>query len=110
MLAVWLDDAPSASKDQRDPDGWTTGAARTDFLATRLAELAHAPVVDIRWLNGDAASWWSRIEQGRRRKLSKERSTEAADRVIPLLTIPPEIEEEGKRAGYERIYSKGRTR
>lgn len=52
MLAVWLGSPPACSKEQRDPDGWAKGVARTDFLAKRLAELAKAPEVEIVWLHG----------------------------------------------------------
>ena len=110
MLAVWLDDAPNVGKEQRDPDGWTTGAARTDFIAARLAELALAPNVSLRWLDGAAAEWWSRIEQGRRRAEAKRKNQIATDAVIPLIVIPKDIEDEGLRVGYARAHAKGRKR
>ena len=110
MLAIWLDDPPACSKDQRDPDGWTTGAADSDFLAKRLAELAHAPNVDVYRLHGASAEWWSRIESNRKRAASKKRNEEAAAAVIPLLQIPEAIEEEGRRIGYARAASRGRKR
>lgn len=109
MLAVWLDDAPSCSKDQRDPDGWTTGAADTDFLAERLCELAHAPKVRLVRLHGAAAEWWSKIESNRKRALSKKRNEAAAAAVLKF-DIPADVEELGKRAGLERVYAKGRSR
>ncbi len=108
MLAVWLDDRPNVGKDQRDPNGWTTGAERTEFLAKRLAELAHAPLVDVRWIDGAAAEWWSRIEQSRRRAVAKAANADAAAKVIPLLVIPKDVEDEGTREGYARVHAKGR--
>ena len=106
MLAIWLDTAPVVGKEQRDPDGWTTGAADTDYLIARLAELAHAPNVDIRKLHGAAAEWWSRIESARRSKASKARSAAVKDTIIPLFEIPPEVEALGLRLGTERYMAK----
>jgi len=107
MLAIWLDTAPNCEKDQRDPDGWTTGAEQTPYLAERLAELANAPDVAITWMLGDAAEIWSRIEQGRRRAVSKVERTKAREAILGF-DFPEHIEAEGLRAGRERIASSGR--
>lgn len=107
MLAVWLDDEPSGKKDQRDPDGWTTGAAQSDYLAKRLAELANAPDVSLHWLIGDAAAMWSRIEQGRRRNASKAARKAVVDQVLAF-DFPADLEEAGRREGAERLAGRGR--
>ena len=109
MLAVWLDDPPSCSKEQRDPDAWTTGAARAEHLAERLAELAHAPVTRVVWVSDTAAQWWGRIEEGRRRAKSKERAQRNKDAVLAF-DIPKDIEDEGRRVAADRLYGKGRLR
>lgn len=94
MLAVWLDHQPSCSKEQRDPDGWANGVARTDFLVKRLAELAKAPNVEIIWQHGAAAEWWSRIDTNRRRSASRAKNISS--------------KEEGRNEAARRAYARGR--
>ncbi len=101
MLAVWLDERPSCSKEQKDPDGWCRGVERTDFLAKRLAELAKAPEVEVVWQHGAAAEWWSRSESGRKRAASKARRERLKD-VQTLIAIPEDIEQEGRNAAFAR--------
>lgn len=111
MLAVWLDESPVVGKDQRDPDGWTTGAADTDFLAARLAELANAPNVDVIRMHGAAAEWWSKIETNRLRAESKARRVRDEGAVLAF-EIPPDVEGLGRRAALDRqaIQMKGGRR
>lgn len=107
MLAVWLDHRPECSRDQRDPDGWTKGAARTDFLVRRLAELAHAPNVEIVWQHGAAAEWWSRIDTNRRRAASRAKNL-ATKELQTLFPISEDIEEQGRIEGSLRAAGRGR--
>jgi hypothetical protein len=106
MLCVWLDDRPRIGKEQRDPDAWTSQAPETDYAAKRLAELAKAPDVAITWIDPAAAEWWCKIEHGRRLKASKAERERTKDVQPPLLMIPPDIEEEGRRIGHDRKFTR----
>lgn len=108
MLAIWLDARPSVTKDQRDPDGWSSQAPETDFAAKRLAELAKAPDVRVVWIAPQAAEWWCRIEHGRRLSVSRAHRDATKGAQPPLFEIPDEMESEGRREGYARIHAKGR--
>ncbi len=105
MLAVWIDRRPSVSKEQDDPDAWTGGVARSDFLAGRLAELAHAPGAHVVWVQNEASQWWCRIEHGRRLATSRSRNAKLKD-AQATIPISSEIEEEGRRVGANRKWAK----
>lgn len=106
MLCVWLDERPSISKGQRDPDAWASQTPDTDYAAERLAELAKAPEVRIVWIAPQAAEWWCKIENGRRLKFLKAERERTKDIQPPLLAIPQEIEEEGRREGHDRKFTR----
>ena len=106
MLALWIDHYPSATAEQKDPDGWVSDVGQaTNYVIARLCELSKCSDARVVMLNEYAAEWWAKIDRARRAKAAKERREQAAS-AQSLFAIPEHVERDGRNAGFERTRGK----
>lgn len=105
MLAVWLD-KPPVGDDPIQPAAWATQTAGSDFEVERLCELAHAPSVSIRNIDGSWAERWHRTDRTARSRASKARRDAAVEAQTGFL-IASELEAEGRHEGMNRRLGRG---
>ena len=89
MLALWIDHYPSATAEQKDPDGWVSDVGQaTDYVIARLCELSKCSDARVVMLNEYAAEWWAKIDRapGRRRQEGAPRA--GRERAQSLFAIP----------------------
>ena len=96
MLAVWIGEPP----DDRDPDAWATGCARTERSVRALAELVKEPNVKVEWTPSVHAEAWREHEQSRRSAAKRALRARAA-KAQTAIPIPEDIETRGREAAME---------
>lgn len=106
MLALWIDHRPSATAEQKDPDGWVSDVDQaTDYVVSRLCDLSKCSGADVVRLESYAAEWWEKIERARKAKAAKIRR-EQTKGAQSLFAIPEHVERDGRNAGFERTRGK----